>query len=222
MGWPGWVWSLGTAGTSWPGWVWSLGTADTALDAAHPMVSRNIRKILMIFAEVCFTVIQKKHQHNTSCWWPVGMYKVLQVVQKTKKLHWYHLGCGMSRHPFIMSWSNRPLLAIKDLPARHLMLTILDALLCCPGLAHISLWLVDGSQWRSNLRHQQVFKNTMTFNYPSLMQELEITKCFDTLFWGHFSKSIITAKSLLFEDWLIEVSEGACISAALPLKLRQR
>ena len=85
--------------------------------------------------------------------------------KKLKKLHWYHLGCGMSRHPFIMSWSNRPLLAIKDLPARHLMLTILDALLCCPGLAHISLWLVDGSQWRSNLRHQQVFKNTMTSNY---------------------------------------------------------
>ena len=58
----------------------------------------------MISAQVCFTVIQKKHQHNTSCWWPVGMYKVLQVVQKT----WYHLRCGMSRHPFIMSWSNRP------------------------------------------------------------------------------------------------------------------
>ena len=53
-------------------------------------------------------------------------------------------------------------------------------------------------------------------------QKLEITRC-HTLFYGHFSKSIITAKSLLFEDWLIvEVSEGACISAALPLKLRQR
>ena len=71
---------------------------------------------------------------------------------------------------------------IKDLPARHLMLTILDKLLCCPGLTHISLWLVDGSQWRSNLRHQQVFKNIMMFNSypsdPSLMHKLSKT-------WNH-------------------------------------